>query len=233
MRRFVLTSLVLSLLFGGGIPAAQAQIGDMQYFAEFDGLDRVVARSWTAPLAGFLHPATPVTTPGATPVADTGIQSLSIFVYLFESDDDAVAGYERIDADLASTRESDPSAPMEDELALAGVGDRSNGYIGKMDHVDVELTFTFATVQDGPFVYSLSGVFTGDNGEALTHSFAEALVATPTDRMSEQFDPAGASRGGLWRKLNAVEPQMPEGSTVTDLEVYPLPESARKSDTHF
>jgi hypothetical protein len=113
---------------------------------------------------------------------------------------------------------------MEDVLPLDGIGDRANGFTGELAQGASTHTFTFATVLDGPFVYSISGMFTGKNGLALTRDYADALVGAPMDRMNEQFDRHGRSRGGLWSKLNGVQPEMPPGSNVVDFLVYPMPE---------
>jgi hypothetical protein len=230
MKRRTFLTVVLSATLGAAASPARAQRGDMIHFAEFAGLERVIARSWLAPMAlpaddASPVPASPEATPLATPESGPEIRSLSVFVYFFTTNENAIDGYLRIDADLAKTREGDPNAPMDDELPLDGVGERSIGYTGEMTQGDATLTFTFATVQAGPFVYSLSGIFEGQGDKGLTRQFAESVVASRMDRMAEQYDPQGGSRGGLWSKLNGVQPDMPTGSTVTDFEIYPMPES--------
>ncbi|HLU35515.1 MAG TPA: hypothetical protein VKZ61_07070 [Thermomicrobiales bacterium] len=234
MNRRSFLTLMLSATLGAAATPARAQRGDMIHFAEFDGLERVIARSWLAPMAlpedeASPVPASPEATDLATPeTGPGGIRSLSVFIYLFRTDQNAADGYQRIDDDLTDTRENDANAPMEDELALDGIGDLANGYSGVMTQGGDTLTFTFATVQDGPFVYSLSGIFEGQGDNGLTGQFAEALVSSRMDRMAEQYDPEGGSRGGLWSKLNAVQPTMPDGSSVTDFEIYPMPESTSR-----
>lgn len=228
MQRLFVT--ILLSLFLGMHPAAHAQRGDMVHFARFEGLERVIARSWFTPIPGaepIASPAaSPVATLAATPLPEANVVSLSVFVYLFQTDENAAAGFERIDADLREIRDSDSRAPMEEYLPLDGVGDRANGYMGEIEQDDGTLTHTFVTVQDGPFVYSISGVFTNAAPESLTREYAGALVASQMDRMKEQFDKDGSSRGGMWSKLNGVQPDMPSGSIVNDLIIYPMPESA-------
>jgi hypothetical protein len=229
MRRS-LSVLLLALILGTSPLTAHGQQGDMEYFASLDGLQRVIARSWSAPFPGMEPPAnaTPPASPAASPVAspesDAGIMNISIFIYLFDSDETSAAGYERIDADLARTREVDRNAPMEDSLPLDGVGDQANGFMGELAQGDTTYTFTFGTVLDGPFVYSISGMFAGDTGPNLTRDYLDAMVGAPMDRMAEQFDRNGGSRGGLWSKFNGVQPPMPEGSGVADFLVYQMPE---------
>ncbi len=236
MRR--LLPMLLALLVAAPLALAHAQEGDMTYFEEFDGLERIIARSWMAPVTALAstkaetveinEQGTPVvvtsteSTPAATPEPPAAIATLSIFVHLFDSDEHAATGFERIDAELQERREHDSSAPMQEDLPLDGIGDQARGYTGDIPHGDGAITYTFATVQDGPFVYSLTGMFNGGDGSALTAGYAESLIAAPMDRMAEQYDPEGGSRGGLWSKLNAVEPEMPEGSTVTDLIIFPM-----------
>jgi len=229
-RRAFLTLMTAAAAGAAAPPAAHAQRGDQIHFSEFEGLDRIIARSWLAPMelpadAASPVPATPEATPFATPDAAPVIRSLSAFVYLFRADEHAIDGHLRIDADLATTREGDPNAPMDDELPLDGIGERSNGYIGQMDQGGDTLTFTFATVQDGPFVYSLSGIFESQGDGGTTRQVAESMVSTRMDRMAEHHDPEGGSRGGLWSKLNAVQLNMPDGASVTDFLIYPMPET--------
>lgn len=236
MRRW-LSALLLAILLCSSLPAAHAQQGDMDYFASFDGLERVIARAWAAPMTLTITEVTadgtPVSTsqqeatPGATPLpqAPTGIGALSIFVYLFDSDEHAATGFDRIDADLQKTVLRDPRAPMTEDLPLDGVGDKARGYMGELTTDNITVTYTFATVQDGPFVYSLSGMFSGVDSAGLTRDFARQIVNTEMDRMTEQFDERGRSRGGLWSKLDGVHPDMPEGSSVIDFMIYPMPDA--------
>src|SRR5699024_8185308 len=142
-RRAFLTLMMSVAAAPAASPAAHAQRGDLIHFAEFEGLDRVIARSWLAPMEFPVDDASPVpATPVATPDTAPALRSLSVFIYVFRTDENAVAGYLRIDEDLASTREGDPNAPMDDELPLDGVGERSIGYTGEMSQGNDTLTFT-------------------------------------------------------------------------------------------
>jgi hypothetical protein len=239
MPRAIRALLIATLLPSSVLAAAQG--GDSIYFASFEGLQRVVARSWMAPITttmeeyrswdlddqgtpipGTLH----VSTPSATPAPQRGVGMLSVFVFLFDSDGNAATAWERLDDDLQTTVERDPRAPMMESLPLDGVGDQARGSMGELTSGGITVRHTFATVQDGPFVYSIAGMFSGVDGAALTRGYAEALVTARMDRMVEQFQPDGTSRGGIWSKLNGVQPEMPNGSTVTDLEIWPVPEGA-------
>lgn len=224
----LLTALLLTLILGSSLPAAHAQEADMAYFASFEGLNRVFARSWMAPIpdvgsGGQVSPvASPESSPVATPETQSTIGALSIFVFLFDSDDNAADGWQRIDADLQKTVLQDSRAPMTDDLPLEGMGDQARGYMGDLTFDGITTTHTFATVQDGPFVYSLSGMFSDTDSVDFMQSYISSLIAGRMDRMVEQYHPDGSSRGGLWHKLNTVEPAMPDGSTVTDFIVYPM-----------
>jgi hypothetical protein len=247
MARMLRALLIASLLLGAS-PSAFAQQGDAAYFESIEGLQRVVARAWMAPVtmvesssvveinAEGTPIGTPVvSTPSATPQPHPGIGGLNVFVYLFDSDANAEAGFERLDGDLELTVLRDPRAPMMDDLPLDDIGDDARGYMGDLNIEGVAITYTFATVLDGPFVYSLSGMFpggtTGVDSAALTAGYAEALVRTPMNRMAEQFHDDGTSRGGIWSKLNAIEPDLPEGSSVVDFVIWPMPEGQADAGT--
>jgi hypothetical protein len=101
--------------------------------------------------------------------------------------------------------------------------------MGELTIAGATVEFTFATVQDGPFVYSLSGMFSGVDSAALTRDYAHQLIDAKMDRMAEQFDQEGRSRGGLWSKLNGIQPEMPAGSTAFDFIIYPMPEATPSS----
>jgi len=239
--------LIMGLLLAAA-PRAVAQQGDAAYFESIEGLQRVVARSWMAPVTLIesssvveINPegtpiGTPiVSTPAATPQPQSGIGGLNVFVYLFDSDETAEAGFERIDGDLETTVLRDPRAPMMDDLPLDDIGDDARGYMGDLEIEGVTTTYTFATVLDGPFVYSLSGTFSGGSSgidsAGLTAEYADALVTARMDRMAEQFNDDGTSRGGIWSKLNAVEPDLPEGSTVMDFVIWPMPDDQADAGT--
>lgn len=239
MPRALRALLIATLLLSSPLHVA-AQVGDVAYFESFDGLQRIVARSWMAPMTmttesrsweldeqGTPIPGTlQVSTPAATPAPQSGVGMLAIFVYLFDSDDNAADAWDRLDADLQKTVERDPRAPMMEDLPLEETGDQARGYMGDLTTEHVTVRHTFATVQEGPFVYSITGMFSGVDAAGLTRDYAEALVGAPMDRMAEQFSPDGTSRGGIWSKLNGVQPEMPEGSMVGDLEIWPIPEGA-------
>jgi hypothetical protein len=238
MRRSVPT-LLLAFILAASSMTAHGQEADMAHFASLDGLQRVIARAWSAPFPGMepaaATAATPAAAPAASPVATPAgtsaeITNLSVLVYLFDSDESAAAGYERIDADLANVSETDSRAPMDEKLPLAGVGDQANGFMGELAQGDVTYTFTFGTVLDGPFVYSISGVFAGEGGAELTRDLVSTLVGSPMNRMAEQFDPHGRSRGGIWSMLDGIQPGMPEGSSTLDLIIFPMPDADATPD---
>ena len=233
--RHALTALLLTLLFA--TPVAHAQEGDMEYFDAFDGLQRIIARNWMAPLTVIEseeiqmlnEDGTPIaswrTDPIATPEPQSGIGQFTVFVYFFDSDEHASLGFERIDAETQETMRRDPRAPMTDDLPLGDIGDRAVGYMGNLTEDDVDVTYAFATVQDGPFVYQLFSISAGIDADSVMQDTAETLVRQPMNRMAEHYDPEGGSQGGLWSKFDSVDPDMPDGSTINDLIIYPLPEA--------
>lgn len=239
----LLRILLIATLFLTPAAGGAAQGGDAAYFESLDGLQRVVARSWMAPVTVIVleeriqdldEQGTPIpgtlviSTPAASPAPSSGVAMLSIFVFLFDSDANAMAGWKRLDSDLQEMVRRDPRAPMMEDLPLGSIGDQARGYMGNLETDAVTTYHTFATVQSGPFVFSIAGTFAGTDGADLTRQYAGSLASAPMDRMAEQYSPDGTSRGGIWSTLNAVQPALPEGSSVTDLEIWPLPEGAAR-----
>ncbi|HWV23285.1 MAG TPA: hypothetical protein VNZ58_03770 [Thermomicrobiales bacterium] len=238
MRRALPTIALIALLLTSATPFASAQEGDMAYFDGFDGLQRIIGRTWMAPMTTILtsevqmlnEQGTPMagwrTEPLATPepVTDATLGQLTVFIYLFDNDDHASAGLDRIDDETQETIRRDPRAPMTADLPLDGIGDRQIGYTGELEQENVTITYSFATVQDGPFVYQLFTMSANVDPVEVMRNTAETLVRQPMNRMAEQFDPNGGSRGGLWSKFDSLDPDVPADSTVSDLIVYPMPE---------
>lgn len=239
MRRALPIFAVIAFLLSGATPLARAQQGDMAYFESFDGLQRIIARNWMAPLTMIETSEThmlneegtpiagwreePVSTP--EPVTDATVGHFTAFVFLFDSDEHAATGFERIDDEMQETARRDLRAPMQDELVLDGIGDQAAGYMGDHAQDDITVTYAFATVQDGPFVYQLFAMTANVDPADVMRDAAETLIRQPMNRMAERFDPDGGSRGGLWSKLDSLHPDVPTGSDVIDLIIYPMPEA--------
>lgn len=235
MRR-LLTVMLLTVLVTSR-PLAHAQEITVEGFEPMDGLDRAIARIWLAPMTMeivegggmFNDQGTPIAEwqerPVATPEPQAGIAQFTVAILLFDSDDTAAAGMERIDAEMQETFRRDPRTPEMEPLPLNGIGDQATGSTGSLAEGDIVVDYTFATVQDGPFVYLISSTTGGIDAVSLVQETAESLVGAPMNRMAEQFDPDGGSRGGHWSKLDGVQPEMPEGSDIFHAILYPMPEA--------
>lgn len=228
MRRW-LTSLLLPLFILSGAPVAHAQEAEAEYFASIDGLERVVARSFMAPMTDDAVSTGSTTgeagTPAATAQSDShpsGTVLLSIFVYEFDSPDNAAMSFEAFDADLQGISERDLRAPMTADLPLEDIGDQAKGYIGEFNIEGTTLITTFATVQDGNYVYSLMGQFVNMDGQEQTQVVVQALTDAEAGSGDGTYREDGTSTGGLWDTFMLLDPDLAEGSTTTDLQIYPL-----------
>lgn len=232
MRR-LLTVLLLTALVTAA-PMAHAQDVTVTGFDPPEGLERAVARWWMAPMTivestggGIINnQGTPIAEwrerPVATPEPQSGIGQFIVSVFLFDSDEKAAAAFEVFEAESEESLRRDPRSPEMDELPLDDIGDKATGSVGEITEGEIPVTYSLALVHDGPFVYQIFGMTGGIDAVALVQESAEALVSAPMNRMAEQYDPDGGSRGGLWSKLDGVQPDMPEGSTINDVVIYPV-----------
>ncbi len=222
-----LTVLLLAVLLGSPLHVVHAQEADAAYFESIEGLERIVLRSWMAPMLGV-----PSTHKDGTPIPEedlgspSGTALLSIFVYQFDSPENAAEGWQMLDADLQKIMRQDPNAPMTDDIPLDDMGDQAKGYLGEIAIGDTPLITTFATVQEGEYVYSLMGQFIDLNGAEETREIVQALIDAPAGVAEETYNMGGTSTGGLWDKLSGIGPALLENSVVTDLIIFPTTKSA-------
>lgn len=235
MRRLLAVLLLTALVTSA--PLAHAQEVTVTGFDPPEGIERAIGRWWMAPMttvqtsggAILNEDGTPVAEwrerPVATPTLDTpsGIGMFVVSVLLFDKDENAAAAFDLFDEDLQEDFRRNPRTPVMQDLPLDGIGDQAIGYIGEVTQDDITLTYAFATVQDGPFVYHLISESAGIDAVGLMQESAEAMVTAPMNRMAEQYDRDGGSRGGIWSKFDGVQPGMPEGSDIFDLIIYPEP----------
>lgn len=212
MRQFA--AILTTLLALAIATPASAQQGDADWFASFAGLDRVVSRTWT-----WSPPATPppaTVTPAGEPVPAT----LAVFLYVFDSDDHAATGWQRLEDERERMLTSDPNAPAPEPLDLDSIGDQAAGGRGTVPLPGQPIATGFATVRNGPYVASIA-VQTPDNDAAsLTVDAANAFAGSRPNRTAETFNPDGTSSGGIWAMLNAIDPPVPN-PRVVDLQIYP------------
>lgn len=221
-----LTLLLLAVLLGSPLHVVHAQEADAAYFESIEGLERIILRAWMAPMLGVAstHDGGTSTSEGGSG-SPSGTALLSIFVYEFDSPENAAEGWQMLDGDLQKTMRQDAHAPMTDDLLLDDLGDQAKGYLGEIASGDVMLITTFATVLDGENVYSLMGQFVDLNGAEETREIVRSLIDAPAGTAEESYNMRGASSGGLWDKFSGVRPLLPENSVVTDLAIYPTTKS--------
>lgn len=219
----LLTSLILGLLVISTSLVAHAQEAEAAGVASLAGLERIVARSYTAP-------ATTMTSTESSPdERPSGTFFLSVLIHEFDSSDTAAASFETLDADLQHSIKRDLRAPMTGDLMLDGMGDQARGYIGDLMIEGTTLASTFATVQDEAYVYSLTGQFLNLDGEEQTQNLLQSLIDADAGTGEGDYREDGTSTGGLWDKFSLLSPDLAEGSTITDLQLAPQPASSSAS----
>jgi hypothetical protein len=249
ITRFITTLLICLLALPTG---ATAQSGDASWLESLDGLDLAIGRSWMAPLefetesatTDFNEEGTPVSqvvtrsTPESTPVRTEEIRTLTLsaLIYQFDSLEHASDGMQQMHAAQMDQWERDPRSPDMEAFDTGGLGDDAVGAEGiytsdGMPGTVSELAIVMLFVQDDTTVYQVFGQFLpGDHTEIATDVVRDMLAAEASDE-EPVFDMDGGSTGGLWEKLNAVNLAMPEGSTVFDLEIYPVSDDAVQGDS--
>ena len=241
MRQWM-TSLLISLMVLSSASNAAAQFADP---SELDGLERAVGRWYMGPVTittvstTYNEAGTPiseertVSTPVVTPDAAElrGTVMLAVAVMEFETDQHAHEALQAYRLDLEETLRRDPRTPEMRDADLAGAGDRAVAFTGEQSEEDVTAEWLFAAVQDGDFLYDITGQFVGLNGEEQGQSIARALVAAEAEPGNGEFREDGTSTGGLWSKLAQVDPVLAEGSTVADRMIHPPARDGAGGDT--
>lgn len=228
-----------------------AQSGDASWLNNLDGLDVAIGRSWMAPVVFETESTTTdyndqgtavseVTTrngPESTPMVSDAMQTqtLSALLYQFDTAENAERGLEMLNEAQTEQLRRDPRSPATNEVT-PDLGDNAYGYEGVYEAEGpssawLEFAVVNLLVQDGPVVYQVFGQFLlGQHVEIATDVIAD-LIAADAGNAEPVYDMNGASTGGLWEKLNAVELAMPEGSTIYDLEIYPPADDAVMGDS--
>lgn len=245
----LLTTILVLMISVPGV--ARAQSGDASWLENIDGLELAIGRSWMAPivftevttLTELNEAGTPVSetmeTTQSTPVGeltpDMQTISMSVLVYQFDSAEHAAQGVDIFNDDQMAQIERDPRAPATNEFDPE-LGDKGYGHEGIYsyegpDGNEHEIGVVMLFVQQDELVYQLFGQYVpGNHVEISTNVIADMLDAEiGTDE--PVYDLNGASTGGLWEKLNAIDIAMPEGSTINDLEIYPPSDDAVMGDS--
>ena len=237
MPRFIATIVVIVALL---IPANSfAQSGDATWLYNMEGLETAVGRSWTEPFAAEASPVAADTgTPeSATPMAPDvpRISTLSALIYQYDSADNAAQGMELFreaygsvsrDINYPATNAFEPDVDADMAIGNAGTYEAPNAD-GSID----ELAVVYLTVQNGDLIYQIFGIFHAGNHIELATDVVEQMMNADIGEADPVYDMSGESTGGLWEKLNAIDIEMPEGSTIADLEVYPPADDAVMGDS--
>lgn len=245
MRRLVISIL---LLVGLTTPSfVSAQSGDASWLESLDGLESGVGRSWMGEIViteeltetEFNEQGTPVheismiTEPLSTPEITDEHQTmmLSVFVFQFDSEANAAAGLEKLNAEQMDQHSRDPRSPAVEEFDVE-VGDAGYGWKGEIEIPTIDNTgnmkmgVVYLMVQDGDLVYQLFGQFVPGYGEEVSRQVVTDMVAAEVGSGEPVFEPNGGSTGGLWEKLNAVDVAFPEGVMTFDLQIWPMDPNA-------
>lgn len=250
MRRTILAIITtLALLMPG---FTHAQSGDATWLDSTNGLETAIGRSWTAPLifeetethTTYNADGTPVSEislhrePASTPVVTDAMQTqmLSALIYEFDTEANAETGIELFHEAQLSQISRDPRNPATNEFEPELDVDTAFGNEGTYEVLDFdgesgEMSVVYVLAQDGNLIYQVFGVFVPGNHIELATEITRAMIEADIGESEPAYDMTGASTGGLWEKLNAIELAMPEESTVADLEIYPPADDAVMGDS--
>ncbi len=245
MHRYLLTVLAILALI---MPVqARAQSGDASWLDSIEGLELAIGRSWMAPVVfvsesvttDFNEEGTPVShvttlsTPDSAPVLTDQMHTLSLsaLIYQFDSVEHAAEGLELLNGEQLEQLRRDPRSPATNEFDPGDVGDAAYAYEGLYEPEGMtgpwsEFAVVILLVQDDDMVYQFFGQFLPGMHTEIASGVANDMVEAESGSDEPVYDVNGGSRGGLWEKLNAVNLAMPVGSTIYDLEIYPLSEDA-------
>lgn len=246
--RILTIILVFFLLFPVGVAG---QSGDASWLNNHEGLETAIGRSWMAPisftttstLTEFNADGTPVleqttqSTPESTPIQSNQYETLmlSALIYEFDSADNAEAGLKLFTAETEEQIRRDPRSPAI-HVFTPDLGDTAIGHQGELEIEGIDgelqtLAVVYVLVQHDNLIYQVFGQFVPGSHIELATGVAASMLNAETGTDEPIYDANGASTGGLWEKLNAVDIPMPAESTVTDLEIYPPGEDAVRGDS--
>lgn len=250
MFRFIASIvLIIALLIPSSL---HAQSGDATWLNNQDGLETAIGRSWMPPmimieetvLTEFNEDGTPVseigyrTEPASTPVITDGMQTqmLSALIYEFDSEENAEKGIELFNAaqlDQISRDSRNPATnAFEPDLDVnIAYGNEGIQTLETFDGGTAEQAIVYVIAQHENLVYQVFGAFVPGNHIELATGVAQMMIDAEAGSAAPNYDWNGNSTGGLWEKLNAVEITMPEETTISDLEVYPVSDDAVMGDS--
>lgn len=250
MPRFIATiAIVLAIV----IPTSTfAQSGDATWLNNMEGLETGIGRSWMAPITSelvethteFNAEGTPIseismrTGPSSTPVVSDEMQTqmASALIYQYDSAENAKQGFELFHQAQLDQISRDPRNPATNEFepkldVNIAVGNEGTYDVPNIDGDTSEMAAVYILVQDDDLIYQVFGVFLPGNHIELATEIAGQMIEADAGSDEPVYDMNGASTGGLWEKLNAIQIAMPEESTVSDLQVYPPADDAVMGDS--
>lgn len=245
MHRTILRSVLLLALL---LPASTAaQSGDASWLESLDGLETGIGRAWMGEITFSetyteteyndqgtpVHEISMLTEDAATPeVTDQHrTMMLSVFVFQFDTEENAAAGLEKLNDEQIAQHRRDPRSPAVNEFET-DLGDASHGWQGELELPTIDntgnlkLSVVYLMVQDGDLVYQLSGQFLPGYGEDISRGVIADMIAAETGEKEPVFEPNGGSTGGLWEKLNVVDVPFPDGMMTFDLQIWPMDPNA-------
>lgn len=250
MRRTILAIITTLALLTP--VSAHGQSGDASWLDATPGLETAVGRSWSAPLifeeiethTEFNAEGTPVSEismhseSASTPIVTDAMQTqmLSALIYEFDSEENAAKGVELFHEAQLSQISRDSRNPATNEFEPDLEVDIAFGNEGTYEALDFagesgEMAVVYVLAQDGNLIYQVFGVFLPGNHIELATDITRAMIEAEVGEDDPVYDMGGASTGGLWEKLNAIDIAMPDDSYIADLEIYPPPDDAVMGDS--
>jgi hypothetical protein len=217
MLKTIVPALIALVVLMTGAPAVAAQDTDPAMpEMDIEGLEKMYGRMFNGDMMAMIE----------TPEGEaTGWFMLTTMVLEFDSEDNAKAGFERLNEESTSGAEGEDVELEDVELDL------DMDYMAKQavdESEGMTTNMVVVTAQDGEYVYAVSGMTFGDDPTELVESTVKDMKDADTSDDEEMFHEDGTSMGGLWAKLPTVEhvqEQIPALSSVSDIVYYPAQES--------
>ncbi len=211
--------LAFTIIGGTGVGAQDDATGELLP-EDLEGLQHAVVRGYSLDYSAMLDSASPEAELGIP----AGVFLVGATILEFDSSENAEAALTQLDEDTNA----------EDGAALGGesevtsidldLGDNSIGYSGTEDLEGEPSETVIALVQQDTYLYFVVTAGIGEDMQALTTEFTNALIENEGSGEGE-FNEDGTSTGGLWDKFPAADDAMFSGLIPFDQVLFPAPES--------
>lgn len=212
MVKITVTAVLALLMLAGATGSAMAQ----DSLDDFDGVEKVYARSFKADMASLMSADDPDAVP-------SGWFSLDTMILQFDSEEHAAAGGELLMSEEGLAESVDGAeADMQDVELDLDLDYVARSFEQEQDGVTTNLLQVFA--HDGEYLYAVVGVTFGDDPVDVAESVISMLKDADTSDDDEAYNADGTSEGGLWAKLPAAEDVSAEVdglTSVTDVIFFP------------